>query len=37
MYRKEIDNLVHSAEVKIGLFNKSVPKYLTSAFLGSFL
>lgn len=36
MYRKEIDNLVHSAEVKIGLFNKSVPKYLTSAFLGSF-
>ena len=26
MYRKEIDNLSHSAEVKIGLFNKSVPK-----------
>lgn len=35
MYRKEIDNLSHSAEVKIGLFNKSVPKYLTSAMLGS--
>ena len=35
MYRREIDNLSHSAEVKIGLFNKSVPKYLTSAMLGS--
>lgn len=36
MYKREIDNLAHSAEVKIGLFNKSIPKYLTSAFLGSF-
>lgn len=36
MYKKEIDNLAHSAEVKIGLFNNSIPKYLTSAFLGSF-
>ena len=36
MYKREIDNLTHSAEVKIGLFNKSIAKYLTSAFLGSF-
>ena len=36
MYKREIDNLAHSAEVKIGLFNKSIAKYLTSAFLGSF-
>ena len=36
MYRREIDNLTHSAEVKIGLFNRSIAKYLTSAFLGSF-
>ena len=36
MYRKEIDNLSHSAEVKIGLFNKSIAKYITSAMLGSF-
>lgn len=36
MYRKEIDNLVHSAEVKIGLLNRSITRYLTSAFLGSF-
>lgn len=36
MYRKEIDNLCHSAEVKIGLYNKSILKYITSAMLGSF-
>lgn len=36
MYKREIDNLTHSAEVKIGLFNRSIAKYLTSAFLGSF-
>ena len=29
MYRREIDNLSHSAEGKVGLFNKSGPKYLT--------
>lgn len=36
MYKREIDNLTHSAEVKIGLLNRSMAKYLTSAFLGSF-
>ena len=36
MYRKEIDNLTHSAEVKLGLLNESLPRYLTSAILGSF-
>lgn len=36
MYKREIDNLTHSAEVKIGLLNRSIAKYLTSAFLGSF-
>lgn len=36
MYKVEIDNLAHSAEVKVGIFNSSKLKYLTSAFLGSF-
>ena len=36
MYKREIDSLTHSAEVKIGLLNRSIAKYLTSAFLGSF-
>lgn len=36
MYKKEIDNLSHSAEVKIELLNRSIPRYLTSAMLGSF-
>lgn len=36
MYKKEIDKLTHSAEVKIELLNKSIPRYLTSAMLGSF-
>ena len=28
MYKREIDNLTHSAEVKIGLFNRSIANYL---------
>lgn len=36
MYKKEIDNLVHSAEMKIGLLKESLAGYLTSAMLGSF-
>lgn len=35
MYNKEIDKLAHSAEVKIGLYNESKTRYLTSAMLGS--
>ncbi|MGL5353246.1 MAG: formate/nitrite transporter family protein [Clostridium sp.] len=36
MYSNEIDKLAHSAEVKIGLYQKSKTRYLTSAMLGSF-
>lgn len=36
MYRREIDSLTHSAEVKIDLLNRSITRYLTSAMIGSF-
>lgn len=35
MYKDVIDSLVHSSEAKIGLFNKSKPRYMMSAMLGS--
>ena len=37
MYSKEIDNLAHSAEVKIGLYKDSKLKYIVAAMMGSFL
>ena len=37
MYTKEINNLAHSAEVKIGLYRNSKLKYIVAAMMGSFL
>lgn len=35
MYTKEINNLAHSAEAKIGLYKKNIARYMMSAMLGS--
>lgn len=35
MYTDVIDKLVHSSEAKLGLYNKSKSRYMTSAMLGS--
>lgn len=35
MYSREIDNLSHSAEMKAGLLNRSLTRYIVSAMLGS--